>query len=209
MKVGTENSKKTIAAVVLFVIAMFLVGRMIIGDTSSSASAAPATPPTPTLESARVARRVGGPRTGRTVAKQATTEPTNSLDPRLHLDLLKETESTEYKGDGRNIFMAQANDVVIPKVVAPGLTKPQPVIAQGPVTPPPPPPPPRIELKFFGFASSSGNKKVFLSHGEDVFVAAEGDIVNRRYKVIKINANNVEILDVLNNNTQTIPLSAG
>jgi hypothetical protein len=41
----------------------------------------------------------------------------------------------------------------------------------------------------------------------DVFVAGEGDIVNRRYKVLKINQNSVEIEDVLNNNRQSIPLT--
>jgi hypothetical protein len=41
-----------------------------------------------------------------------------------------------------------------------------------------------------------------------VFVAKEGDIVDRHYKVNKIGVNSVEILDVLNNNVQTIPLTA-
>jgi hypothetical protein len=71
-------------------------------------------------------------------------------------------------------------------------------------------PPPPINLKFFGFKSEPGQpKRVFLSSGDDVFVAGEGDLVNRRYRVIKINAGSVEIEDVLNNNKQTIPLSQG
>jgi hypothetical protein len=74
--------------------------------------------------------------------------------------------------------------------------------------PPPPPPPPKIDLKFFGFAAGSGNKTVFLSQGDDVFLAKEGDIVQRRYKIVKVNSANIEVLDVLNNNKQTIPLTA-
>jgi hypothetical protein len=50
---------------------------------------------------------------------------------------------------------------------------------------------------------------VFLAHAEDVFIAKEGDIVNRRYKVMKISPNSVDILDVLSNNRQTIPLTQG
>jgi hypothetical protein len=33
--------------------------------------------------------------------------------------------------------------------------------------------------------------------------------VQRRYKIMKINNNNVEVLDVLSNNRQAIPLTAG
>ena len=52
-------------------------------------------------------------------------------------------------------------------------------------------------------------RKAFLSNGDDVFVAAEGDIVNRRYKILHINPTSIEIQDVLSNNTQSIPLSQG
>ena len=81
-------------------------------------------------------------------------------------------------------------------------------------TPPPPPPPPPqnipppIPLKFYGFASQNGGqKKVFLAENDDIFIAAEGDIVDRRYKVIHIYPMAVEIEDVLNNNRQQIPLT--
>jgi hypothetical protein len=50
---------------------------------------------------------------------------------------------------------------------------------------------------------------VFLSQGEDVFVASEGDIVDRRYRVLRISATSVEIEDILNNNRQSIPLTQG
>jgi len=40
-----------------------------------------------------------------------------------------------------------------------------------------------------------------------VFIALEGQIVDRRYKVVHINPASVEIEDVLNNNRQTIPLT--
>src|SRR5436309_2069856 len=45
----------------------------------------------------------------------------NSLDPSLRLDLLKTSESTEYKGSGRNIFRAEPDPPPIPKPVAPPL----------------------------------------------------------------------------------------
>ena len=72
-------------------------------------------------------------------------------------------------------------------------------------------PPPPINLKFFGFASKPGEpKRVFLSSQDgDVFIAGEGDIVNRRYKVLRIGPASVDVEDVLNNNRQSIPLTQG
>jgi ribosome-associated protein YbcJ (S4-like RNA binding protein) len=102
--------------------------------------------------------------------------------------------------------MAQA-EPAIPKPVAPPI-RPAPVVAENPGPQLPPPPPP-IPLKFFGFANQQGARKVFLSSGDDVFVAGEGEIVQRRYKIMRVNQNNIEVQDVLNNNVQTIPLTSG
>jgi hypothetical protein len=122
------------------------------------------------------------------------------LDPTLDLRSLAETEQTKYMGSGRNIFVAQVD---IPKPIAPVVKEELP-----PVGPPPPPPPPPITLKFFGFANKPGEpRKAFLSQGDDVFIAVEGDIVDRRYKVIRIGPTSVEVEDVLYNNRQSIPLT--
>src|ERR1700693_2325277 len=76
--------------------------------------------------------------------------------------------------------------------------------------PPPPPPPPPITLKFFGFANRPGEtKKVFLVQGEDIFIAAEGAIVDRRYRVVHISPTAVDVEDVINNNRQSLPLTQG
>jgi len=127
--------------------------------------------------------------------------PPHSIDPSLRYDWLKASEDTKYEGNGRNIFTAQAE---IPQPVK-GPTEAEKLAAQGP---PPPPPPPPINLKFYGFASKPGEpKKIFLSQGEDVFIASEGEIVDRRYKVLHISPMSVEIEDVLSNNRQMIPLT--
>lgn len=212
MKLGTENRNSVIIAAVLGALALFFVWRTFFGDGPVFASKPPApvqtTAPSATA-SGPAARRVGTRRRGaNTNAKQQPTL-TASLDPRLRLDLLKSSESTEYKGSGRNIFRADS-EPVIPRPIDNGLTKktdtpppPQPIVPQGP------PPPPPIPLKFFGFANRSGEaRQIFLLQGDDVFVAKEGDVVNRRYKVVKINPTSVEIQDLLSNNTQTIPLTA-
>jgi hypothetical protein len=72
---------------------------------------------------------------------------------------------------------------------------------------------PPIPLKFFGFASQPGEpKKIFLetATGEDIWIAGEGEIVDRRYKVVHISNTSVEIQDVLNSGPpQTIQLTQG
>lgn len=204
MKLGAENTKKTAAAGALFVVAIVMFIRVLMASSGSNptptTAAAKTRPPTPA--------RSAAPRGERTKTKKASGPLTPSLDPRLHLDALKESEDTIYDGKGRNIFMAteEPKPVDIPQPKGPAfVTKTN---TPSPPTPPSYVPPP-INLKFFGFASGPDHKRVFLAQGDDVFVAGEGDIVQRRYKIVKINNNNIEVLDVLSNNRQTIPLTAG
>ena len=56
---------------------------------------------------------------------------------------------------------------------------------------------------------ADGYKRIFLSKGEDIFIAKEGDIVDRRYKIVHIGQSSVDVEDVLTNNRQTLPLQAG
>jgi len=199
VKLGAENRTKLIVAVVLMVIAaaVFLLN----SGGSPPKAAAPASTPVPLATSRPSA--ASRPATARSRGKKVSAAP-RSLDPTLRYDWLKGSEDTKYEGTGRNIFMTQAE---IPTPI----TKPQTdEEKEAQNQPPPPPPPPPINLKFFGFASKPGeSKKIFLSEGEDVFIAAEGDVVNRHYKVLRISPTSVEIEDVLNNNRQSIPLTAG
>ena len=153
----------------------------------------PALRPAVAPEAAAAARRVPARAGARGAAPAAP-----SLDPTLRLNLLAAVEGVQYKGSGRNIFRS-LEEAPIPRPVAPAL--------KGPVVPPAPPP---IDLKFYGFASKPGeSKKVFLSRGDDIFIAAEGDIVNRRYRVVRIGVNSVEVEDVLDGRRQVIPLTSG
>jgi len=199
MKLGTENRTKLIAAGSLSVIAVIVLLFSFGGSSPSPTTPAPAVAPVATAQPATTSRPA--PRT-QAHGKKASTAP-RSLDPTLRYDWLKASEDTKYEGTGRNIFQLQAE---IPKPIDPGNTDG----TEESKGPPPPPPPPPINLKFFGFASKPGeSKKIFLSQGEDVFIAAEGDVVNRHYKVLRISPTSVEIEDVLNNNRQSIPLTLG
>lgn len=129
------------------------------------------------------------------------------LDPTLRMEAMLVTESLVYSGSGRNIFSASSVPVDIPKpIVSP---RPKPGPPPPPPPPPGPPPPPPIDLKFFGTATApDGARRAFLLHGEDVFLASGGDIVQRRYKVVSIGANSIVVEDLANNNRQTLPLLA-
>ena len=191
MKLGTENKTKTAIAAGLVILAAFALYNWVFTsqDTETTTAAATAT------AVATTAQKPGRPG----ARKGANVALAHSLDPTLRLDELNSSEAIAYKGSGRDIFQSTPEPVAIPKEV-------KPVIATGP---PPPPPPPPIPLKFYGFSGNkSGPKQAFLSKGEDIFVVKEGQIIDRRYKILKISPNSVEVEDVLNSNRQTLPLTA-
>lgn len=203
MQLGLENKKKAIWAAVLGVVAVLVFAYEFIPMLSpSSTPDSSAQAAAPALTPSRATARAG--------SRAAKKPKLESLDPTLRLDLLAATEKTPYQGNGRNIFVSQAEDVKIERPIAPGHTDAQNTEPAG-WSPPVIPAAPPIPLKFYGFASSPGEpKKIFLKLGEDVFVAGEGEIVDRRYKVIRISATTVEIQDMVNSGpAQVIPLTQG
>jgi hypothetical protein len=131
-----------------------------------------------------------------------------ALDPTLRMEAMLVTESLVYSGSGRNIFSASSAPVDIPKPIAPVRPK-GPVAPVAPPQPIGPPPPPPIDLKFFGTTTGAdGKRNAFLLHGDDVFLASDGDIVQRKYRVVSIMANSILVEDMANNNRQTLPLLA-
>ncbi len=205
MKLGTENRKELIAAGVLGAVLLLIVVYQFMPSASTIASTTPATTATDplTLPALRPARRSSAP-----VKKE---RPGQNLDPTLQLKLLAATEAIKYEGSGRNIFVSQAEAVVIPTPGAPGATDKPDKKGDDIYHPPGPAPAVPIPLKFFGFANRPGEpRKVFLIKGEDTFIAGEGDIVDRRYKVIRISPTSVDIQDVVGSGPpQNIPLTQG
>jgi hypothetical protein len=82
-----------------------------------------------------------------------------------------------------------------------------------PVKPPTPPTPraPQIPLKFYGFVNPARPdvKRAFFLDSEDIIVAGEGDLIKKRYKIIRIGINSAEVEDTQfkgDNTKQTLPL---
>jgi hypothetical protein len=206
VRLGLENKKQTMWAAALGVVAVlalaYEVVPMFMGSSTATASSESAAPlPAATRAPARAG------------AKGSKKPRVENLDPTLRLDLLAASEQTEYEGSGRNIFVSRADDVVIERPGAPvrtdrGQNGGAPAI--DPYHTPTPPVAPPIPLKFYGFATTVGEKKIFLKSGEDVFVAGEGEIVDRRYKVVHITPTSVSIQDmVYSGPPQNIPLTQG
>lgn len=207
----TADQQKKGAAIGAFVLVAASVLYYELRDDSPAPVAPPviATAPVKTTTAAAPGAGVSVPAgnvAGAAAKKLGTTSA--QLDPTLRMDAMLVTESLEYSGSGRNIFSASSAPIEIPKPIA--AVRPVKAAPPGPPPPPPgPPPPPPIDLKFFGTATSAdGMRRAFLLHGDDVFLASDGEIVQRRYRVLKIAANSIEVEDMANNNRQTLPLLA-
>jgi len=192
VKIGAENKKQVMIMAALLAVAAAVVIYDFSGSGTSSAA-----PPASSASS----RRTSSTKAGTQQLAQ------NDLDPTLRLDVLEASRRVKYEAGGRNIFQMQASPMPTP------IASVRPTPPPGPPTPAPTPPPPPIPLKFYGFANKPGEaKKIFLAEGDPqnsvVFIAKQGDIVDRRYRVLQISANSVQIEDVLYNNKQNIPLTA-
>jgi hypothetical protein len=220
---GSEDRKKFYAVCAFTVVAVVYLYVQFFRD--SSPPAAPPPPPVIVTVPASSAAAPAGIASAGTVsaANPAPSGPigpaaklvgttTASLDPTLHPEAMLVTESVTYSGSGRNIFSAvSAPPVVIPKPITPArlIVTPPPPLPCPPNCPPPPPPPP-IDLKFCGYFESpiTGAKRAILLHGEDQFLASPGDVVMRRYRILNISSQSVQVEDIPNSNKQNLPLLA-
>ena len=203
VKVGTENKRNVIIAAVLFSIVAYMAIKELAGGPSTPPPA-PARP----AATARQAPAAAGVRTpiGRAAGPAARQLPNAGLDPALHLEKLALSESIEYAGIGRNIFSADSTPVRIEQAIGPA--RPTGPAVQVETGPPPPPQPPAIDLHYFGYsATKDGKREAFLLHGDDIFEAAAGEIVNHRYKVVAVDPHSIQVTDLSYNNTQTLQLT--
>jgi hypothetical protein len=142
-------------------------------------------------------------------------DPSN-IDPTLHLDLLAKLKSVGVDGSTRSLFEIGAAP---PSEIS--VKEPEKIAIKHPFVGPQPPPPvvippepkaPPIPLKFYGFVNKSkvGDKRAFFLDGEDIVIAAEGDMIKKRYKIVRIGVNSavVEDTEFKSNNQQTLPLEA-
>lgn len=203
MRLGTEKKWQVyllVALGVVFVcVAVYEIKNMYGGSSSAPAVAAPRLASLPAAPA-----RSGVAETAATAGQEARKLTNAGIDPTLHLDKLALTEGVEYEGTGRNIFSAESAPVIEPpvksardvQVAAANALPPAPVI----------PKPPAIDLRYFGYTQNKDKSvQAFFVHGEDIFVAHSGEIVDHRYKVGSILPTSVQVTDLGYNNTQSLP----
>jgi hypothetical protein len=187
MKAGFENCREVAIACALSGVALLVLAHWIFGPTasvsanagSSAASSAPSAP----------------------AARKMMANRNDSLDPTLRLARLELTEHEVYEGSGRNIFQSYGEEQ--PEKPRPR-PKPQPTPPATIVVTAAAPP---IGLRFFGIvAAPNAPRKVCLTQDGDVFIGTEGDILDRRYKILRIGLNAIDIEDVLKNTQYTLGL---
>ena len=96
-----------------------------------------------------------------------------------------------------------------PPPPAPPITKPVTGTPEGSVQtgPPQPPPPPRITLKYIGDVADpqkAGAKIAILSDGRNVFQGREGEVIEGRYRILRIGVESVDLAYLDGRGRQTI-----
>jgi hypothetical protein len=137
----------------------------------------------------------------------------SGVDPTLKLELIARLNKVTLEPGSRgSVFdwgKAPPPPPPPPVKIQPGPMLPTastPPAPSGPPSPPPTPPPPSIPLKFYGFSTRTGAKRAFFADGDDIYVAAEEEVIKNRYKVIRIGVNSVVVEDLNFKHQQTLPL---
>src|SRR5258707_5028443 len=115
-------------------------------------------------------------------------QPIGVDNPQLDNDPVERARKTEYKSSGRNIFSRQLPPPPPPKHPK---QDPVPQVVQQIIEPPKVAP---LPAKFFGFGTiPNGTARVaFLNDGEETYVVKEGDLLLKRFRILRIGNANLE-----------------
>ena len=196
-----SDYRKIVILVLLLIPCIWLVRRNLFSPSSPSAARASA--PVPGARSAQdqaLASAVGPAQRNRRSGQQQVLD----VDPTLRLDLLEASRAVQYEGSSRNIFEFYSPPAP-PPPVNPAPPLPPPGNASAGTAPPPKQP--AIALKFYGMAQRPGGpRRAFLTDGEEIMIAREGEVVANFYKINRIGVSSLELEDTRNKQTQQLPL---
>lgn len=120
----------------------------------------------------------------------------------IHWDRLQASRRVEYKPTGRDI----TSTIAPPPPEDPNKPKP-PVVPPGPVVPVEPPAP-VLPVKFFGYGTVPVGtaRRAFFTDGEDVFISAEGETLQGRFRILHIGDRSVEFEELGSGRRGTAPI---
>ncbi len=138
----------------------------------------------------------------------------DKVDPTLRTDLLAKVQAVQYQGVERNLFQFGAPKPKPPSPAQIAAAKKEAEAAAKKIAeasvpaPPPKPAAPAINMKYFGYADRPGDsrRRAFLMDGDDILVIYEGEVIKKRYKVIRIGINSLVVEDLEFHSEQTLPL---
>jgi hypothetical protein len=69
-------------------------------------------------------------------------------------------------------------------------------------------PPPPLPFKLYGYSTNprTGSRRAFFLQGDDIVVANEGELIQHRYKVLKIGIDSCVVEDTEFKHQQTLKL---
>lgn len=116
-------------------------------------------------------------------------KPLGVENPSLHNDGVDRARKTEYKSGGRNIFSREIPHPPVPRTHVPGPNDPKP-----PIVPPPPPTVSPLPVKFIGYGTVPNGtvRLAFFSDGEEVYIVQEGQVLLKRFRILRIGNANLE-----------------
>jgi hypothetical protein len=206
LRLGTESKTKVRWAIALGVVLVCVAGYQLKSIFGGSSAPPPAvtTPRLANIPPAAAKDHAPAAGANQAAGPDAQKLSNAGIDPALHLGKLALSEEVEYEGTGRNIFSAES----APPVIEPPLKSARDIqaaaanaIPAGPVIPKPP----AIDLRYFGYTQNKDKSvQAFFVHGDDIFVAHSGEIVDHRYKVGNILPTSVQVTDLGYNNTQSL-----
>ena len=222
MKLGAEKNK-----IILLGVLTAVAGYSVYTQLLSDPGAAPRTGARVSNTEARTTTpraRPGGRRGAGRPGFGRSEEPLDpmTVDPTLRIDLLAKVRAVAFEGVERNLFRfgerkatkvdplsdeEKAAAEALMASVQDDNPPPEPTtpVARKPTAPP-------IKWKYYGFANSSkdARKRAFLIGDEDqVFIATEGDVFKKRYRVVRIGVNSIVIEDLQFKDQQSLPLEQG
>jgi hypothetical protein len=232
LKLGAENKKATyFLGGLLVLLGYFVYSNLLTGPSAPSSAprtSAPAAagdpssliapPVAPAVVPRPQAQRVGSGDFHPVLRSKRPEERIDpmTVDPTLHLELLKKLDDAATDTGGRNLFQFGQPPAPPPTPEQLALLKhPEPVVKPlppppaAPTGPPQPPPPPLIPIKYYGLSTqrASGKKIAFFLDGDNILMAGEGEMLQKRYRVVRINVSSVVVEDTQLKREQSLPLT--